>query len=779
MLKFRYLSALVGMALATAASAESRLDGALRLASSHPERAAHLLHLPARIATETRVAAVGVQTVPTLLRFEGAGLDKVKAAGLSVRSVSGNIATVDIPAVRLKEIAALPGVVYIEAARRLRAKLDVSVPATHADRLRYSQGANFTGLTGKGVIVGIVDDGVDFRHQDFRNTDGSTRILQLWDMRKRGAAGSPPSGFSYGGVCTAAMINSAINGNSSACSEASNGGHGTHVAGIAAGNGQATGNGQSAYRMVGMAPQADIVAANPLGNGVTASDAVMDGVNYVKQVAQSLGKPAVVNLSLGSYYGPRDGTSNYEQALSNAVAPGFFIAGAVGNEADAPIRATGTIARGQTVSIGYNIPDGTQDNYVEMWYPGTQTFTVRVQGPTGSGADCDSGNVTVGSDGPSVSTSCGTISVSSSDTMANNDDRQIFIALTTDSGKVTEGNWTISLTATALPTASTTFSMIGGEEAGGPSFTNFTDATTTQIITDTASATNVIGVAAYVTKEAWNSIDGHKYQYQGIGDVGDIAAFSSRGPRRDCSNLAKCPRTMKPEIAAPGAAIVSALAQDDTSVPQTDIDPDGVHTVKAGTSMATPHVTGAIALLLQQNPQLTLAALRSALFGHVQVNAYTSASGLPTYAQQLLPTNPNYTWGYGILDVEQAQHAAAAFGVANPSFVLHRTLSTGQVDYSATVTPITADADSVTNVYIAAQIGSNLFLRNGNNWQLYDGVNVPAAAAVTSGTTFDIDIATLPNTVNASLLGTQLYVGYGKSATEMLNGKFAVVGQIK
>ena len=192
-------------AAALAATTTSKLDAALSAASGNADTLS-ARRIPLRI--DRSVAAPLLQTI---VRFEGS-LDNVRALGAIVRSVMGNIATVDIPAGKLAAIAALDNIVSIEAARPQAARLDVSVPATRADALRTGTPLNWTGGTGRGVIVGIVDDGLDFRHRDFRNGDGSTRILGLWDQRATGAAGVPPAGFSYGGECTTAMINDAIAG---------------------------------------------------------------------------------------------------------------------------------------------------------------------------------------------------------------------------------------------------------------------------------------------------------------------------------------------------------------------------------------------------------------------------------------------------------------------------------------------------------------------------------------------------------------------------------------
>ena len=590
--------------------------------------------------------------VRTILRFDG-NLDAVRAEGAIVRSVMGNIATVDIPVSKLSAVAALPSVVSIEAAQPLQPRLDISVPATRADALRTGTPGNWTGGTGKNVIVGIVDDGLDFRHRDFRKPDGSTRILGLWDQRVSGAAGSPPAGFNYGGECTTAMINDAINGNAAACTQPSSGGHGTHVGGIAAGTGQATGNGQIGYRMIGMAPDADLLVANSITSGTGGSDSVLDGIAYMKARAAALGKPLVVNLSLGSYFGARDGTSNFERGLDNLSGPGVILVGAAGNEGNAPIRAIGTITQGGSVSVGYDIPGSATRGVLEIWYPGTNAYGVNVTGP-GCAATA---TVNPGDPVAIVDTGCGTVQITSTGTQANNDDRQItiFIIGTGSASAPKPGAWTLTLIGTTVAGGSAPFSIIGGEDASGATFTTNTAPVTTEIVTNVASAKRVIGVAAYSTRYSWNSLSGPINNTNMFGPLTDISDFSSRGPRRNCSNPVKCPAVMKPEIAAPGAMIMSAYAFDTASPSaQTRIEADGVHVAFNGTSMATPHVSGAVALMLQVDPTLTPETVKQRLFSNVQTNAFST--NLPAFNAGTpdMPANPNYTWGYGILDASAA-----------------------------------------------------------------------------------------------------------------------------
>jgi len=602
-----------------------------------------------------------VDTMDVIVRVRAHGIEQLQARGARIRSVIGDIVTADVPAARIAAIADLDGVVYVEASRRLPLRLNASVPATRATELRTGVLGSFTGVTGKGVIVGVVDDGLDFRHRDFRNADGSTRLLALWDQRQTATYGTPPSGFSYGTECTPQMLNDAIAG-SGGCQQPSTGGHGTHVGGIAAGNGHATGNNQPADRFIGMAPEADILAANSIGAGAPGS-AVLDAVNFMAARAKSLGKPIAINLSLGSYFGPRDGTSNFEKGLDNASGAGVVIAAAAGNEGDAAIRATATLAQGGTATFRVRLPaDSTQDSgRIEIWYPGTNAYAVSVTGP-GCAATAA---VVPGSSAQTLETACGQIGITSTDTQSNNDDRQILVELAAgNSPVIRDQDYVITLTGTTVAGGSATVSAICGETAGGLLFSAGTAAVTTEILTDASSATRVIGVAAYNTNYQWTSQSGPR-THPGHGPIGDLSNFSSRGPRRNCSNAAKCPPVMKPEIAAPGSMIMAAYSSDisaGNASPPTEIEADGVHTAYNGTSMATPHATGAIALLLSRNPGLTPEQVKAILFGNVQTNAFTTA--LPTYdpASPLMPAAPNFGFGYGILDVKKAYDATTSSG---------------------------------------------------------------------------------------------------------------------
>lgn len=186
------------------------------------------------------------------------------------------------------------------------------------------QGVNLdTSYTGKGVIIGIVDQGIDFNHPDFKSQSGKTRVLRYWDHTVNG--NNPPKPYNYGVVWDSAAINKGL------CTSLETGTtHGSTVSGIAAGNGRANG------RNKGVAPESDIIVVETNFNLQNWTLSIADACDYIFRVADSLGKPAVINLSLGTYLGSHDGkdpAAEYIDSLLEAK-EGRIIVCAAGNAGD-------------------------------------------------------------------------------------------------------------------------------------------------------------------------------------------------------------------------------------------------------------------------------------------------------------------------------------------------------------------------------------------------------------------------------------------------------------
>jgi subtilisin family serine protease len=186
------------------------------------------------------------------------------------------------------------------------------------------QGVNLdTSYTGKGVIIGIVDQGIDFNHPDFKSQSGKTRVLRYWDHTVNGS--NSPKPYNYGVVWDSSAINKGL------CTSLESGtSHGSTVSGIATGNGRANG------RNKGVAPEADIIVVETNFNLQNWTLSIADACDYIFRVADSLGKPAVINLSLGTYLGSHDGKDPAAEFIDSLLESkeGRIIVCAAGNAGD-------------------------------------------------------------------------------------------------------------------------------------------------------------------------------------------------------------------------------------------------------------------------------------------------------------------------------------------------------------------------------------------------------------------------------------------------------------
>ncbi|MGH7680984.1 MAG: S8 family serine peptidase, partial [Candidatus Eiseniibacteriota bacterium] len=215
----------------------------------------------------------------------------LRARGIEINTVAGGFATARCPLNRLSDLLTVPGIRRMRLAERAKPNLDLSAVDVAVTTLRTIVPPDITGQAGQGVLVGDVDTGIDWSNPDFKNPDGTSRIVAIWDQTTVGTA---PPGFSYGAYWTQAQITAGT------ATELDTEGHGSQVMGIAAGDGSSTGNGQPAFTYVGMAPKADICMVKT----DFSTTRIVDGVNFIFQRAAALGKKAVVNLSLGTQDGP-------------------------------------------------------------------------------------------------------------------------------------------------------------------------------------------------------------------------------------------------------------------------------------------------------------------------------------------------------------------------------------------------------------------------------------------------------------------------------------------
>ncbi len=618
------LALALGAGAAQAATVDVLLRG-LQAKANAPDDQGLVLD---RIVATAKDARTGEMRVGVILRLDGTLPDLSGIRGLVLGSVHGTIATARLPLSELDALAAVPGIVSISAARMLQASLDMAVPATNVDDVWNGAPA----YTGTGVLIGIIDSGIDFTHDDFRHTDGTTRIVSMWDVY--GTDGTPPSGFNDGAEYTATRINTALGGGAGVA-EADIVGHGTHVSGIAAGNGRAS-SGQ--YR--GVAYDSDILFVKPYNNGFP-EDKTIDAMNYLVQKAHALGQPIAINMSLGGHVGAHDGTSAQEQLIDDLSGTGVVFCVAAGNEGEDDIAEAGPAANHDFVLriVDYSPQGGTGNDacLATIWYAGSSSPSVSLtfQGETTS-------PVASGTQTP-LDTSAGYIVIdnASQGVDPGSGDKVCYIQWDDRTGTPpSAGDWTITISggsgdAVAWVAYAT---MTAGFPNSDQSYS----------LGMPACAEAAVSVAAFKTRNSWPVVGGSAGYGSGNpwGDtpLGARAPFSSLGPTRDGRE--------KPDLAAPGMAIVSCYSHlQNPPADNLTLLPGGKYYATQGTSMATPFTCGVVGLMLDKNPSLTASDVRTILRDTAIQDGYTGSGW-------------NNGYGAGKIDAAAAVAAVSAPVVA-------------------------------------------------------------------------------------------------------------------
>ena len=554
--------------------------------------------------------------ISAFVQYDG-DLDALAGAGLEIRTVAGDVVTGYIPVAGLDALAGADGVKLVEGSRPLVPELDLATVESRATVVQTGP----PGHRGAGVIVGICDTGVDWRHENFRRADGTAQVIGIWDQSLTPQAGEAnPAGFSYGVEYTGAHVAAALAGTGTV-RHADGSGHGTHVAGIAAGDGSAAGQSRPAGTFVGVAPEADIMVVavgGGGGRGLGDSARALDAVAYVFQRAAALNRPAVVNMSLGDNVGPHDGTSLLERGLNNLLGgQGRAFVKSAGNAGAGGVHAQGTVAPGGTQAVSFVVtPNDASTETIDIWYEGADRFTFAITEPGGPASTTVAPNSTT-----TLTLGNGNrVFVDSRTGDPNNGDNRIFLTIERGTAQFIEsGTWRLTLTGTQVTNGRFDAWIQRGDQIA--SFIAPHESRRMTISTP-GTATKVITVANYVTRG---------------GGVGSISGSSSQGPTRDGRAM--------PDVAAPGQIIISARSNAGGADPYVGM---------GGTSMAAPHVTGAIALLFQKNRNLTQQQIKDCLRNRARADAFTG-------------TTPNDQWGAGKLDV------AAAFDCVPGPIVRTRT----------------------------------------------------------------------------------------------------------
>ena len=548
-------------------------------------------------------------------------LNEIEELGIKISKTIENIATIRIPDSLIETIAQIDGVERIEMGAPTFPTLD-NVRAFSCINYAHNSYQLPSAYTGEGVIVGIIDEGIQLDHINFYNSNGELRIKRLWNQTD--TKGTPPNGFDYGSEYTTQTELESIkydNDNST---------HGIHVTGIAAGS-------YKSCDYYGTATESDIVFVSYDGYTTSISDAIA----YIKDYATEQGKPVVINISIGGFIGPRDGTSDFDIVADNLQSNGCILVGSAGNGGETNSHVSKTLTSNNDklrtfMPCSYNLYNYTSQNidYIEIYgNPNTQlNITLSLYNKLTNTYESQSSIVSTQFWNSTVYTLnngiVGTIEIYS-EIEPNSKRPHIFIA---KSLIQVSNNYAIEMN-------------IGSSKKNTIHAWSYRDIFDSYGIESHTSGDNdysineiggtgkrIITVGSYVNKDIFG------------GKVGDISPSSSKGPTTD--------GRQKPNITAPGEGVISSysnspnISQSSYYKPYLDFGTtvnDGNETyyygAMSGTSMATPVVTGTIALWLQARPSLSPEDVKEIIAKTAKTDEFTGDT-----------SQTSNTWGYGKID---------------------------------------------------------------------------------------------------------------------------------
>ncbi|TND08341.1 MAG: peptidase S8 and S53 subtilisin kexin sedolisin [Bacteroidetes bacterium] len=592
---------------------------------------------------DAAAAAKAGNTLRLLVKGQPQAIENaVKKHGGRIVHGSGEIFSVEIPATAFENFIAEDAIRRAEGGKRRTQPLNDTMKGINTiTPVRNGMSPLPQGYDGSGVIVGLIDSGVDFKHPDFKDTANKTRILYIWDQRA--TVGPPsPSPFTYGVEWTKAKIDSGL------CThdDLAYYGHGTQVTGIAAGDGSST----TVRDYSGAAPQSDIIMVALDFNGQFSPTAIADAAAYIFDKATALGRPCVINASVGDYYGSHDGQDLQAIMIDNLLAAqnGRSVVGAVGNTGNLPVHLSYNLSNADT-NLSWFVAPNSGPLYLQLWAD-TNNFNaakmaVGVTQHTPSFSDrARSTFTTIAQNLP------GTFY----DTLLNGSGQRMGISerhasiqgsaysmeyiITPDS--IANYYWSLELTGSGLFHLWCFDANTNALPSAGvyPRINYYKPFDTTHTMVSSFQCSDrVIVVGNYVNRDSFPGLNSD-YTYDSLVTAGDIMWNSSIGPTRD--------GRIKPDITATGAYIhttadSSILANYIANAPQY-VAPGGYHLIFAGSSASSPVVAGIAALYLQRYPNASWWDVKNAITMCSFTDGFTGSS------------LPDITWGHGKVDAFNA-----------------------------------------------------------------------------------------------------------------------------
>lgn len=550
----------------------------------------------------------------SIVKYNGDIKALADSMGLAVDILNENYAIMELSPEERLSLSTEPEIEYIEE-QKLLSLLDNQ--AITASCITTVQREDTYGLTGRGVLIAILDSGIDYFHSDFRNADGTTRIVGLWDQN---AEGTPPEGFTIGNEYNQDEINAALNGSEN-IPVRDQSGHGTAVTGVAAGNGRASGG-----NYIGGAPESSLLIVRlrqNISHYFTSDTNLMRGIKYAIDTATRLNMPLVINISYGTNQGSHDGSSLFEQYI-NAMADRWktTIVIPTGNEGVTGKHFQGRVSTGDYIDVQFTVQSSLDRLSITMLKSFTDSFEMQIIDGTGRASSTfdlrSDQTVYVGSVQAVFSVLQPT---------PYNADQIITLILNDLSGNTLMATiWTIRIFGISTIRGDINMWLPVTEVSGAN--TSFLTPQTNTTLTIPSTVPKAVSVGGF---DSWTNT---------------FADFSGRG--------FTISGVIKPEICAPAVNVISTSIGDSYSS-------------FTGTSFAGPITAGACALMMQwgiiQGNDINMYGQRLKAFleyGSVERTLYME--------------HPNTLWGYGTLCLKNSLDYARIFSLRSTASILPPTM---------------------------------------------------------------------------------------------------------